>query len=39
MNQDDMAERFRQALDRETEHLAKVRRWYNALTLETTELM
>jgi Domain of unknown function (DUF892) len=39
MHQDGMAERFRKALDRETEHLAKVRRWHNALTLETTELM
>jgi hypothetical protein len=39
MDQDDMAERFRNALDRETEHLAKVRRWYDALTLETVELM
>jgi rubrerythrin len=39
MDQDDMAERFRKALERETEHLAKVRRWYDALTLETVELM
>jgi hypothetical protein len=39
MDQDDMAERFGNALERETEHLAKVRRWYNALTLETSELM
>jgi hypothetical protein len=39
IDQDDMAERFRNALDRETEHLAKVRRWYDALTLETVELM
>lgn len=39
MGQDDMAERFANALDRETEHLAKVRRWYDALTLETAELM
>jgi len=39
MDQNDMAERFRNALDRETEHLAKVRRWYDALTLETVELM
>ncbi len=39
MDQDDMAERFRNALERETEHLAKVRRWYDALTLETVELM
>jgi hypothetical protein len=39
MDQDDMAERFRNALERETEHLAKVRRWYDALILETVELM
>jgi rubrerythrin len=39
MDQNDMAERFRHALDREMEHLAKVRRWYDALTLQTVELM
>ncbi len=39
MDQTDMAERFRTALDREIEHLAKVRRWYDTLTLETGELM
>jgi rubrerythrin len=39
MDQNDMAERFRHALDREMEHLTKVRRWYDALTLETVELM
>jgi ferritin-like metal-binding protein YciE len=31
--QDGMAERFRKALDHETEHLAKVRGWYESLSL------
>jgi ferritin-like metal-binding protein YciE len=33
MGQDGMVERFRKALDRETEHVAKVRGWYESLTL------
>jgi ferritin-like metal-binding protein YciE len=33
MGQDGMVERFRKALDHETEHLAKVRGWYESLTL------
>ena len=39
MGQDDMARRFTEALEQEGEHLARVRRWYDVLTLETTELM
>jgi len=39
MDHDAMAQRFRTALDREAAHLAKVRRWYDALTLPTAELM
>ena len=39
MGQDDMVKRFRAALDEEAEHLAKVRSWYNALTIETAELL
>lgn len=39
MGQDDMVERFQEALEEEGVHLAKVRSWYNALTLETTELV
>jgi rubrerythrin len=39
MGHADMAERFTAALEQETEHLAKVKSWYRALTLETTELM
>lgn len=39
VGQDDMAERFRQALQHENEHLIKVTRWYRSLTLETSELM
>jgi rubrerythrin len=39
MGHADMAERFTTALEQETEHLAKVKSWYRALTLETTELM
>jgi rubrerythrin len=38
MGQDEMVERFQQALDDEGEHLSKVRTWYNALTMETAEL-
>jgi ferritin-like metal-binding protein YciE len=37
MGQDGMAERFRKALDRETEHLAKVRGWCESLTLADTQ--
>jgi ferritin-like metal-binding protein YciE len=33
MGQDGMAERFRTALDHETEHVAKVRGWFESLTL------
>lgn len=33
MGQDGMVERFRKALDHETEHVAKVRGWYESLTL------
>lgn len=39
IGQDRMATRFREALQRETDHLTKVTNWYNALTLETSELM
>jgi rubrerythrin len=39
MGQDDMVERFQQALDEEGEHLVKVRSWYTTLTLETAELV
>jgi len=39
MGQDDMAERFQAALEQEGIHLAKVRSWYNALTVETAELV
>jgi rubrerythrin len=37
MGQDGMAERFRKALDHETEHVAKVRGWYESLTLADAE--
>jgi ferritin-like metal-binding protein YciE len=33
IGQDDMAERFRRALDHETEHVTKVRGWYETLSL------
>jgi phosphopantetheine adenylyltransferase len=39
MGQDDMVERFEAALEEEGVHLAKVRGWYNALTIETAELV
>lgn len=39
MGQDEMAERFRGALRQEGEHEAKIKDWYNALTLETGELL
>lgn len=34
MDQDDMATRFREALESEGKHLTKVRSWYDSLTLE-----
>jgi ferritin-like metal-binding protein YciE len=37
MGQNAMAERFRTALDRETQHVAKVRGWYQSLTLADAE--
>jgi ferritin-like metal-binding protein YciE len=37
MGQDGMVERFRHALDHETEHLAKVRGWYESLTLAAAQ--
>lgn len=37
MGHDDMAKRFQTALDQEAEHLAKVRNWYTALIMETSE--
>lgn len=39
IGQDDMAERFREALERENEHLLKVTHWYQSLTLENSELI
>jgi ferritin-like metal-binding protein YciE len=39
MGHDDMAERFEAALEEEGIHLAKVRSWYNSLTMETSELV
>lgn len=39
MGHDDMAERFQAALDTEATHLAKVKGWYTALTMETGELV
>jgi hypothetical protein len=39
MGHDDTAKRFQAALTEETVHLAKVRKWYAALTMETSELM
>jgi len=38
LEQDGMVERFRRALERENEHVAKVRRWYETLTLATGEV-
>ena len=37
LGQDGMVERFRHALEHENEHLSKVRRWYQSLTLATAE--
>jgi ferritin-like metal-binding protein YciE len=37
MGQDGMVERFRKALDRETEHVAKVRGWCESLTLAAAQ--
>jgi bacterioferritin (cytochrome b1) len=39
IGQDAMAQRFREALAHENEHLAKVRAWHEALTLQSGELM
>lgn len=39
MGQADMAERFREAESNEQDHLLKVRRWYETLTLETSKLI
>ena len=39
MGQTDMAHRFREAEQHEQEHIFKVRGWYDALTLETGELL
>lgn len=39
VDQNDMAERFRTARTQETEHLARVQGWYDALTLQTTRVM
>lgn len=39
MGHDAMAERFQAALEEEGVHLAKVRCWYNSLTMETSELV
>jgi ferritin-like metal-binding protein YciE len=39
LGQDGMAERFRQALDREIEHVAKVRGWYESLMLPDAETL
>jgi ferritin-like metal-binding protein YciE len=38
MGQDGMVERFRKALDHETEHLVKVRGWYESLTLADAQV-
>jgi ferritin-like metal-binding protein YciE len=37
MGQDGMVERFRTALDHETEHVAKVRGWFESLTLAAAQ--
>lgn len=39
LGHDDMANRFKTALDEEAVHLTKVRNWYTLLTMETSELM
>jgi ferritin-like metal-binding protein YciE len=39
MGHDDMATRFKAALDEEGVHLTKIRNWYALLTMETSELM
>lgn len=39
MGNDDMANRFKAALDEEVEHLTKVRNWYTLLTADTGELL
>jgi rubrerythrin len=39
MGQTDMAKRFRIAREQEAEHLIKVQRWYDSLTLQTAHTM
>jgi len=39
MGHEDMAKRFKTALDEEVQHLTKVRNWYTLLTMESSELM
>jgi rubrerythrin len=39
MEQDAMVERFRKALERENEHLVKVRSWYESLTMASGTLL
>jgi rubrerythrin len=39
MGHDDLARRFKEALDEEGVHLKKVRSWYAQLTMESSELM
>jgi hypothetical protein len=39
LGHDDMARRFKQALDEEGVHLTKVRSWYTQLTMESSEIM
>ncbi|HEY0681371.1 MAG TPA: ferritin-like domain-containing protein [Steroidobacter sp.] len=39
LGHDDMAKRFKTALDEEAVHLTKVRNWHTLLTMETSELM
>ena len=39
MGHDDMARRFKEALDEEGVHLTKVRSWYAQLTMDSSELM
>lgn len=39
LGHDDMANRFKQALDEEAVHLTKVRNWHTALTMETSEMI
>jgi hypothetical protein len=39
MGQEEMAKRFREAEAHEQEHVFKVREWYQALTLQSGELL